>query len=194
MVTYAKAHAGAVASQMVRAERAQRQGKAKQARVALNVALRADADWDRIWRRAARLQMALGDSNGARQALAAFAYLTRRGRNWNGKTRYIPLCHRMRRRNARPPVSNRLRRAWRSDRAVRQRRRSACCDQGTGPPLHGRILAWAPSGAVAQGLIERLRHACCIHSELAATTPASVRAGADTAAVASFLFRDHPSQ
>ncbi|WP_241094015.1 DUF1028 domain-containing protein [Xanthomonas bonasiae] len=62
-------------SAMARAERAQRRGNAGQARDALDEAVRLGADWDRIWRRAARLQMALGDSNGARQALAAFAHL-----------------------------------------------------------------------------------------------------------------------
>ncbi|NYF19287.1 putative Ntn-hydrolase superfamily protein [Xanthomonas sp. JAI131] len=62
-------------SAMVRAERAQRRGKREQARIALHEAIRLGADWDRVWRRAARLQMALGDSNGALQALAAFAHL-----------------------------------------------------------------------------------------------------------------------
>lgn len=60
---------------MARAERAQRQGKPEEARLALGEAIRLGADWDRIWRRAARLQMALGDRYGARLALAAFAHL-----------------------------------------------------------------------------------------------------------------------
>ncbi|MFC6842152.1 DUF1028 domain-containing protein [Xanthomonas theicola] len=62
-------------SAMGRTGRAQRQGNAEQAQGALSEALRLGVDWDCIWRRAARLQMALGHSNGARQALAAFAHL-----------------------------------------------------------------------------------------------------------------------
>jgi len=62
-------------SAMVRAERAQRQGHPDEARVALAEAIKLGFDWDRIWRRAARLQIALGDSNAAIQSLAAFAHL-----------------------------------------------------------------------------------------------------------------------
>ena len=60
---------------MVRAERAQRQGKPDVARIALAEAIKLGFDWDRIWRRAAHLQMALGDQNAALQSFAAFAHL-----------------------------------------------------------------------------------------------------------------------
>jgi len=62
-------------SAIVAAERALRQGNPQASRAALNEAIRLGADWDRIWRRAARLQMALGDVSGAQQALAALAHV-----------------------------------------------------------------------------------------------------------------------
>jgi uncharacterized Ntn-hydrolase superfamily protein len=62
-------------SAMARAERAQRRGKPDEARAALADAIRLGGDWDRIWRRAVTLQLALGDVNAARQAFAAFAHL-----------------------------------------------------------------------------------------------------------------------
>jgi len=62
-------------SAIVKAERAQRQGRPEASRTALNEAIRLGADWDRIWRRAARLQMALGDKSGALQALSALAHI-----------------------------------------------------------------------------------------------------------------------
>ena len=62
-------------SAIAKAERAQRHGKPEISRIALNEAITLGADWDRIWRRAARLQMALGDKNGALQALSALAHI-----------------------------------------------------------------------------------------------------------------------
>ncbi|HVW73966.1 MAG TPA: DUF1028 domain-containing protein [Rhizomicrobium sp.] len=60
---------------MSRAERAARSGQTAAARAALAEAVYLGSGWDRIWRRAARLQMTLGSSDGAIQALAAFAHL-----------------------------------------------------------------------------------------------------------------------
>jgi len=60
---------------MVGAERAHRNGDDAGARAALAQAIRLGFGWDRIWRRAARLQMALGDRDGALQSLAAFMHL-----------------------------------------------------------------------------------------------------------------------
>jgi uncharacterized Ntn-hydrolase superfamily protein len=60
---------------IVRAERAQRRGKPAEAQAALAEAVRLGFGWDRIWRRAARLQMALGARDAAVQALAAFMQL-----------------------------------------------------------------------------------------------------------------------
>jgi uncharacterized Ntn-hydrolase superfamily protein len=58
---------------MVRAERAARAGKLAAARVGMAEAIRLAAGWDRIWRRAARLAMTIGDQAAALQALSAFA-------------------------------------------------------------------------------------------------------------------------
>lgn len=58
---------------IVRAERAVRTGQAPRARAYLAEAVRLGAGWDRIWRRAARLGMAMGDPGVALQALAALA-------------------------------------------------------------------------------------------------------------------------
>jgi uncharacterized Ntn-hydrolase superfamily protein len=58
---------------MVRAERAARSGHIDAARASLADAVRLGAGWDRIWRRAARLDMSIGDRSAALQALAAFA-------------------------------------------------------------------------------------------------------------------------
>jgi len=60
---------------LVRAERAARAGHTDAARARIADALRLGAGWDRIWRRAARLQITLGAKGEAFQALAAFAHL-----------------------------------------------------------------------------------------------------------------------
>lgn len=58
---------------MARAERAVRNGRMSLARANLADAIRLGAGWDRIWRRAARLEISMGDKNAALQALAALA-------------------------------------------------------------------------------------------------------------------------
>ncbi|MCD9032763.1 DUF1028 domain-containing protein [Luteimonas sp. Y-2-2-4F] len=57
---------------MLRAERAARRGDLAQARAATSEALRLSHQWDRIWRRAARLAMQAGDAERARDHLAVF--------------------------------------------------------------------------------------------------------------------------
>ncbi|WCM25905.1 DUF1028 domain-containing protein [Sphingomonas sp. QA11] len=59
--------------EMVRAERALHSGHIDAAKASLADAVRLGAGWDRIWRRAARLEMSMGDKGAALQALAAFA-------------------------------------------------------------------------------------------------------------------------
>ncbi|PVM92263.1 DUF1028 domain-containing protein [Caulobacter radicis] len=53
------------------AERAARRGKPDAARNEITAAIGLGGDWDRVWRRAARLRMSMGDRAGAVQALAA---------------------------------------------------------------------------------------------------------------------------
>lgn len=60
------------------AERHQRAGHVREARAAIDEAIRLGSDWDRIWRRAARLDMALGHHEQALCALTAFAALNPR--------------------------------------------------------------------------------------------------------------------
>ena len=62
---------------MLRAERAARRGDAAQARAATSEALRLSHQWDRIWRRAARLAIQAGDAERARDYLAVFVSANR---------------------------------------------------------------------------------------------------------------------
>ncbi|MFT7773419.1 DUF1028 domain-containing protein [Roseateles sp.] len=57
------------------AERQQRNHKLPEARTAIAEAMRLGKDWDRIWRRIARLSMTMGDQELALRALASFARL-----------------------------------------------------------------------------------------------------------------------
>jgi uncharacterized Ntn-hydrolase superfamily protein len=63
---------------MLRAERAVRAGRVGEARAAIDDALRLAPSWDRIRRRAARLQASLGDQAGSLDQLTAFAELNPR--------------------------------------------------------------------------------------------------------------------
>lgn len=60
---------------LIRAERAAGAKKLDEARELIAEGLRLGAGWDRIWRRAARLELQIGDINEALQALAVFARL-----------------------------------------------------------------------------------------------------------------------
>lgn len=58
---------------MARAERAVRNGHIDEARSSVADAIRLGPGWDRIWRRAARFYISIGDRGAALEALAAFA-------------------------------------------------------------------------------------------------------------------------
>ncbi|WP_440222598.1 DUF1028 domain-containing protein [Dokdonella sp. MW10] len=57
---------------MLRAEREQRAGRGADAKASRDAALARAHDWDRLWRRAARLSMGLGDSDAVLRSLARF--------------------------------------------------------------------------------------------------------------------------
>lgn len=60
---------------LIRAERAAGASRGDEARREIAEALRLGAGWDRVWRRAARLELQLGDAEAAVQALAVFQHL-----------------------------------------------------------------------------------------------------------------------
>ncbi|KSB89253.1 hypothetical protein AS593_08485 [Caulobacter vibrioides] len=70
------------------AERAARKGRLDAARSEIAAAVGLGGDWDRVWRRAARLRMSMGDRAGAVQALSAMHRLNPK---WAAMERDDPL-------------------------------------------------------------------------------------------------------
>ncbi|WP_044563851.1 DUF1028 domain-containing protein [Azospirillum sp. B4] len=81
---------------VIRADRAARRGDKAAAQAALADATRLAHGWDRVWRRAARVAVALGDSTAARDYLAR---MTAANPVWGRQEAAAPLY-----RNIRPPV------------------------------------------------------------------------------------------